>query len=375
MKKITFIFLAIAFVLNTVCVVGCSNAAYKSAPDGVTVAIHTEEQKNYLSNEYDSMFLYGDGTAEKSRPLPVNFEWDKMKVGGASAQKYVLEISESNNFEHAYNLETVDESAQVYNLMVGKQYFWRVKAFSSDGVNSLSKVFSFTTEDCAPRNLYVDGVTNVRDLGGWKIAGDKSVKQGLLYRCGRLNKSDTNTVDIEITADGMHVMRGVLNVKSEIDLRSVSGEIKENGGIESSPLGTDVNYYSVPMDYRMETGLNYLTDENSRKQIKYVFGLLSDENNYPFILHCNIGTDRTGLFAFLINGLLGVNLDDLYRDYLFSNFANIGGSRLPSNLTEYFATLRDFEGDSLSKKIENCLIDMGIEKSSLNAIKELLIED
>ena len=41
------------------------------------------------------------------------------------------------------------------------------------------------------------------------------------------------------------------------------------------------------------------------------------------LLHCSIGTDRTGVICFLINALLGVSEEDLYKDYLFSMFGMI----------------------------------------------------
>ena len=141
-----------------------------------------------------------------------------------------------------------------------------------------------------------------------------------------------------------------------------------------SPLGKDVNYYSVPMYWNLSAGINYLTDTDSRLQIRKMFELLADEQNYPLIFHCNIGTDRTGLYSFLINALLGVKIDDLYRDYLFSNFGSIGGSRQPSGLKELIDTVITFEGTTFAQKTENCLLDIGITHEQIAFLRNQLTE-
>ena len=143
----------------------------------------------------------------------------------------------------------------------------------------------------------------------------------------------------------------------------------EAGGITSSPLGEDVNYFSCPLEW--DTG-NYITD--NIPAVQEFFHIISNEENYPLIFHCNIGTDRTGLFAFLINGLLGVSEEDLYRDYLFSNFANINGSRSLDNIrNKYLSTVFGCDGETLAEKIENCLLTVaGVPMSEIDAVKMIL---
>ena len=105
-----------------------------------------------------------------------------------------------------------------------------------------------------------------------------------------------------------------------------------------------------------------------------VFSILSDKNNYPLIFHCNIGTDRTGMIAFLVNALLGVPEESLCRDYLFSNFGNIGGSRKIDGLknSAYYNAVQAAEGNSLREKTYNCLVDFGVPKEQLDSIISIL---
>ncbi len=216
--------------------------------------------------------------------------------------------------------------------------------------------------------MYVDGVTNVRDLGGWSIGNGKRVKQGLIYRCGRLNENKTETPVAKITEKGIETMRTQMKIKSEMDLRKTSNN--EIGGLTASLLGDDVNYFSCPMGY----DYNMLTTNTD--VVRRIFSdILSKEENYPLIFHCSIGTDRTGMIAFLINGLLGVDINDLYRDYLFSNFGDIGGDRDIIGITfNYIATIQTTKGKTLSEKIENYLLSIGVQQSEINSIRTILSE-
>lgn len=336
---------------------------------GDNVNFHTQIQAEYLALD-DYTKISATGMAELSRPEAVKLEWSAEDSTGklSTIESYVVEISENSNFSGSVSYETSEEFLEIYNLYIATDYYWRVTALLENGKKSVSDKGQFSTEGAAPRNLYVDGVTNVRDLGGWERADGSRVKQGMIYRCGRLNESERTDVKVEITEKGIAAMRDGMGVISEIDLRLVYNN--ETGGITSSPLGDDVNYYSCPMEWNVG---NILTD--NKEMVKRVFSLLADEDNYPVIYHCNIGTDRTGLFAFLINGLMGVSEDDLYRDYLFSNFGKINGSRNISGIQNtYIKTVKGYGGETLSEKIENCLIDLGVPAGDLEAIKTLLSE-
>lgn len=374
--KMVLSWLCACFLL--VAATGCAEADYRweLADLGREVCLHTQKQAEYLDGVYSGISSYAKGTEELSRPEPVHFTWEAEPVAGTkgTVEKYTVEISEWHNFYRSVQYETTENELDVYNLRLSTEYFWRVTAELSDGKKSTSSPATFRTAGEAPRNLYVDGITNVRDLGGWKTADGGNVRQGMIYRSGRLNESETSTVNIEITPQGIKTMREELGVRTEIDLRMPDAHNVETGGITSSPLGEDINYYNVPMEWAMGGGFNYLSNPDYYEAIKQFFAYLADETNYPVVYHCNIGTDRTGLFAFLVNGLLGVAEEDLYRDYLFSNFGKIGGARSVNNIRSYVDTAKSYEGDTLCEKIENCLLDIGVPESDIDALREIMSE-
>ena len=331
---------------------------------------HTELQKSYLADAYTSISKYANGQNERSIPEALSLSWTAQATDENSSpiSYYTVKVSPTANFsENVWTYTCTGTTVSVYNLMVGYNYYWKVEATLENGKTSLSPVSAFKTAATCPRMIFVEGITNVRDMGGWQTESGKTVKQGLLFRCGRLNKSSSSQIKTEITENGKKTMLDMLKIKTEIDLRMVSNN--EVGGLtDTSPLGDGVQYAQCPMDYTVS---NLLT--GNKQKIATIFGILSNENNYPVIYHCNIGTDRTGIISFLVDGLLGVSEEDLYRDYLMSNFGNIGGSRNVSSIQRnYVNYIKSFNGDTLSQKIYNCLVANDVPADYLDAVIEIL---
>lgn len=57
---------------------------------------------------------------------------------------------------------------------------------------------------------------------------------------------------------------------------------------------------------------------HSTAEVKAVFDVLSDEGNYPLLVHCTQGKDRTGLVVLLVLLLLGVEKEAIDVDYMLS---------------------------------------------------------
>lgn len=370
MKKTVSVLLSI--VIMMLVFAGCSGESKKALiaqsnmdtvisavyPVDDTVVQHTKKQALYLNNSLSSFVLYTNGKKEKSRPEPVEFVW---QYNGSADTEYILKLSENENMENPVEYTSESESISIYNLKLDTAYYWTVSAG-----NETSSVSKFTTDAAAPRNLYVDGITNVRDLGGWERENGTRTKQGLIFRCGRLNESSAQAPNIEITDAGKKTMLDDMGIKTEIDVRKTADG--ETGAITSSPLGDSVTYYSCPMEWEGNTFLD------NKEELLKVFEILSKEESYPLIFHCNIGTDRTGMIAYLVNALLGVPEESLFRDYLYSNFGNIGGTRKLKNVESsgYYEAVHSAEGNTLSEKTYNCLVNFGVPEEQLDSIIAIL---
>ena len=361
------IILLIAAILTIALLTGCNAEKNKSDnsqtdasaiktvyPVDCTVSLLNEKQAKYLKKDADRLPIGVKGKKELSRPEAVEFSWTH---SGNDINQFVLSISKNEDMSNAVTYTSDENSLSVYNLEIDTEYYWTV------GTNEkISTVSKFETSSDAPRMLYVDGITNVRDMGGWIVENGTRTNQGLIYRCGRLNESADNGCSVIITESGKKAMLDDLNVKTELDLRQP--HTGETGGIASSPLGEGVTYINCPIDWSGD-----LRGDNNGQILK-IFSILSDKTNYPIIVHCSIGTDRTGMLSFLLNALLGVPEKELYRDYMFSNFAEIGGKRKLTNLTEsqYYNDVKNSSGDTLSEKAYNFLHGIGVPKEQLNAI-------
>ena len=321
------------------------------------VSIHTDAQHAYLQGDIEDINTYACGKEELSRPKPVEFTWD------GSESSYTVYLSENSNYSDPIKYNIDEPKVSFTNLKIDTEYFYKV-VFN----DLVIKEESFLTSDEVIRNMYVSGVTNVRDLGGYKVVGGK-VKQGLIYRTGRLNENGTESVVEKINAKGKATMLNEMKVKAEIDLRVVEnnevGALSEGIGV----LGEGVHYYQCPMDYNKSFESDY-----NEPSVRKVFEILGNSNNYPVFFHCSIGTDRTGYIAWLINAVLGVEEGYLWRDYLFSNFGNIGSKRTTSNISGgYVSTINKAKGKSLKEKAENYLLAKGVKQSEIDTLRSIMI--
>ena len=330
------------------------------------VSVHTEKQAAFLAGDLNRVGDYAVGTEELSRPEQITLTWEVEQITeGVDVQSFLIRVSTDPNLSRPIS-SAVPKSKRSFsfgNALIGQRYYWNLTVFDTAGGSFTTETASFETAANGPRNLTVDGVTNVRDLGGWATVDGGRVRQGLIYRGAKLNVGN----DRRPTDAGVKTLKKEFGIVSELELRKTS----ELGGRTTSILGSDVHFYSRPMEYE-----NILTDANNLVQIKSIFALLADRSNYPIYFHCSIGTDRTGLIAYLINGICGVSEDDLWRDYLFSNFGVINGTRSKDNiLNAYVRTFQNWQGNTYAEKIYNYLNTVfEIPTSDLDAVIEIMKE-
>ena len=280
--------------------------------------IHTAAQKNIYchSGDYHDIpeNLYPNGTSHCLIHFSVNLEWDYEVPSGKELDKYSVIFGQNEDLSDGYEVfGTQEGNIDLYNVFLGTNYF-KIVANFTDGTEEVSNTRTFKVDETYPRNLAIGGMTNNRDLGGRVLEDGGKIKQGLVYRTSGF-KFDYST---EITDAGREVMLGHMKVKTEINVAD------GNSYNLSLPGTTLINTY---MDYDQvgNNSLNHFT--RNAESVKDFFEIVADENNYPVFFHCRIGTDRTGLCAILLNGLLGVSLNEIYQDYLFSNFGKIGEKR------------------------------------------------
>ena len=284
-----------------------------------------------------------------------------------------------------------------FNVIPGKTYYYQV--VDSEG-NNVGKVQSFFVEDTFKvRTVAVDGVVNVRDIGGWTTTDNKSVKYGKIFRGGRLKK---------ITATGLNQLFSELGVKTEVDVREDGSQ--ESGHNHKYLKYGMQQYTQIIPGYVSPTRHNSVTNDDigpvgysssSVTSLANIFRSFADEKNYPLYVHCNHGADRTGTVFFLLNGLLGVPYEQLVQDFELTTFSASGTrTRTGINKDDTFDRTSEYAGISecseqnyvafdklyelimtnygenktLSQAIENYLLTVcGITSNEIAKIKSILL--
>lgn len=303
---------------------------------------------------------------------------DNISWYGDGSDIYTVYISENSDFSNSYVVE-MSVSEFKYGICIpGKTYYWKVVGTKSSGELAGG---AFRTFNSPVRIINIDGVGNVRDIGGWKTEDGKIVKYGKMYRGRRLD---------DITKVGETTLKA-LGISTEMDIRA-SRDVTP----QTNTLGLNYVFYdtSYAYDRIFESGYK----ASLQKNFKQMFSLLSDESNYPIYFHCTAGADRTGTVAFVLNGLLGVSYEDLTRDFEMTSFS-VSGKRWRgtgwggtftqidtimqddnSNYVAWGELYKDMMSDygtgdgKLSSAIENFLVNyVGIPQMQINSFKSIML--
>ena len=334
-----------------------------TSPIGVQYPYVTEA-KNYLEASNANVKNYFKFMKNPCAPIVICWEYP---AGIASA--FSVKISTSSDFSDAFVISVVADcrSCELYNLYKSTEYFVMVTAYSGNEILDIAES-SFTTASLGPRIMNVNGIYNVRDLGGYANTNGETTLQGLIYRGGALTPADV--YDSLLTEDGKRFMSEEMKIKTEIDLRSPT----EAGNLSESIIpGASLIY--IPLG---GYGDAFSDSTVGRQAYRKLFSTLANENNYPIYYHCTGGADRTGTVSFLLNALLGLDEETLIKDYEFTSFSiyhirNTKEGDYAPRFKEFRDKLEAFEGDTLQKKIENYLLSIGVTEDEIYNIKAIML--
>ncbi len=330
-----------------------------SPADGGSASLANEKVSAFYENfKVCSSEKYTDGT-DLYAPAGLTLSWACKQ----SAEEYTVSLSQSEDMTGAAVYTAEEEALHVDDLFAAEEYYWQVEAKTENGTLR-SDIFRFTAK-AEPRTVLIEGVSNTRDIGGYAAADGKRVRQGMIYRGGKLE---------EITEAGREKMLGTYKIRTDLDLRR--GEESTDvfgGGMQYIQISAP--YYTTPNG---STGIDVAANREAVASIMRVF---AKEENYPVYMHCSIGRDRTGTFAMLLEMLLGVGENDIYADYELSLFSASGCSdNTPVNTlfyTYFWPTYnyinQNYEGDTAAKRCEEYLLDVGVTAEEIASIRSLLL--
>ncbi|MBR3049103.1 MAG: InlB B-repeat-containing protein [Bacilli bacterium] len=185
----------------------------------------------------------------------------------------------------------------ITNMIPGKVYYWEAKDDSN--------IHGYVKAIANRRIIDVDGVRNIRDLGGMTVSnssGTGTLKYGKLFRGEKLWNDSENVTKLK-----------KFGIDEEVDLRKAS---ERASGETSFPAEEFKQLETVhyQLDYINQTS-NY---NKTRNTIKTIMEDIVDGKKIYY--HCRIGTDRTGTVSYILEGLLGVEEEQRLQDYELSFF-------------------------------------------------------
>ena len=67
-----------------------------------------------------------------------------------------------------------------------------------------------------------------------------------------------------------------------------------------------------------------------------------------------------------------MKLENIYRDYMFSNFGHIGSSRSGSAVDSYMNTFNGYEATTLKEQVKAYLISIGVAPAKIQAFLDIM---
>jgi protein-tyrosine phosphatase len=222
----------------------------------------------------------------------------------------------------------------------------------------------------AHRVLNFEGISNFRDLGGYRASDGRAVKWGRLYRSGNL--AEASRADLA----GLQT----LGLTTFIDFRSGVEKTEEPNLLPESPGFTVVDIPVLDegnknlfgeISERIETdnfdgfdpgkvmvqANRQFADEFTPQFRQFVHTVL-DADGTPVLWHCTAGKDRTGFAAAILLRILGVPQDTVVADYMASRQPALEARQ------NQLLMLRVFKGEDVAEKIA---VLLGVEQQWLEA--------
>lgn len=244
----------------------------------------------------------------------------------------------------AYDITKTSE-LEIYNLIPGNRYFYSINGQANK---------SFTVE-FTRRFIKIDGVRNVRDLGGIPTEDGGYIAFDKIFRGSEF----TGLTGPNITDEGTKELKR-LGIDFDLDLRN-GHEITEQ-----TPL---LYYKNIPF-IRFEE-ISPLSDSDKSK-IKEAFETVADaiSKNQKIYIHCQWGFHRAGFLCTLIEGVLGVKQCEIDKDYELSSFSQYDILRRTGS---NYRNGINFINTNYNGSWINFLQDCGVDKVLIETFRHAMI--
>ena len=251
------------------------------------------------------------------------------------------------------------------------------------------------------RHLVFDGTFNFRDLGRYRTADGRLVRERTLFRSGALDHLSSAVADEVVER---------LGVRTVIDLRYPDGTEADSTALGPLPARPGVRHVPLPLlPPRVEgrvtsevldaahgpgpSGGRYFGYlDFAAPAITGALAVLAEPAAYPAIIHCTAGKDRTGVLTALLLDTLGVPPETIVDDYALSNaslpaliahlraMGRVDGTVPVEALARYGAPVGAISGflerlHAAHGSARGYLASIGVPAATLDAVAACLLDD
>lgn len=162
------------------------------------------------------------------------------------------------------------------------------------------------------------GASNFRDLGGYPSIEGRTTRWGRLYRSDALHG---------LTEDDLKLLR-TLGIATIIDLRSsVEVEFTGRGLLANEPIEfvnasiahEQIGQGGPAASFDDDLLDHYLSYVQNGDFFVRVVDMMLDSKNYPMVVNCFFGKDRTGVLFALVLSCIGIVRGTIIDDYQLSH--------------------------------------------------------
>jgi protein-tyrosine phosphatase len=224
-------------------------------------------------------------------------------------------------------------------------------------------------------------VPNFRDIGGYGGTDGRKVRQGKVYRSQLIQK----LTDADLAKLRNINIRYVCDLRGDPERRRVPNAWVE----EPMPL---LRHLDIGMDVRAGTDvlLGMITADPTvngvRRMMMFTYSMLPrafegklgpvlDDmltgRDFPMLIHCTAGKDRTGFMTAVLLLILGVSLDEVQYDYALTEKY----SDMERMMAASAAYLKDIVGDKIEADHEMLRLLCGTSPDYLNAALGVVEKD
>lgn len=184
-----------------------------------------------------------------------------------------------------------------------------------------------------PNVLSLEKVRNPRDIGGYVGYQGRKVKMHRLIRSGKI--SNITSKDEKFLLD--YGLTKIIDLRSPLECHKMPDSqipgvehldisIAEDDNTNGGKKDLDKVFATYRKDqyagFRMmcDRYRSHVIKEHAQNSLHQILEVLANTKEGAILYHCSEGKDRTGIVTVMILYILGVDMETIRQDYLYSNY-------------------------------------------------------